>query len=79
MGRIAQRYVISALEKGQDVKKPSHAGTAAVRFIRRSVADRHYQWALDYLQRGDAAAAADILAQVLETAPGFATAWFALA
>lgn len=43
------------------------------------VADRRYQWALDYLQRGDAAAAADILAQVLETVPGFATAWFALA
>ena len=43
------------------------------------VADRRYQWALDYLQRGDAAAAADILAQVVETAPGFATAWFALA
>ena len=43
------------------------------------VADRRYQWALDYLQRGDAAAAADILVQVVETAPGFATAWFALA
>jgi predicted TPR repeat methyltransferase len=43
------------------------------------VADRRYQWALDYLQRGDASAAADILAQVVETAPGFATAWFALA
>jgi predicted TPR repeat methyltransferase len=43
------------------------------------VADRRYQWALDYLQRGDAAAAADILVQVLETVPGFATAWFALA
>jgi predicted TPR repeat methyltransferase len=43
------------------------------------IADRRYQWALDYLQRGDAAAAADILVQVLETAPGFATAWFALA
>ena len=43
------------------------------------VADRRYQWALDYLQRGDAPAAADILAQVVETAPGFATAWFALA
>ena len=42
------------------------------------VADRRYQWALDYLQRGDAAAAADILTQVVETAPGFATAWFAL-
>lgn len=43
------------------------------------VADRRYQWALDYLKRGDAAAAADILEQVVETAPGFATAWFALA
>jgi predicted TPR repeat methyltransferase len=43
------------------------------------VADRRYQWALDFLQRGDAAAAADILTQVVETAPGFATAWFALA
>src|SRR6187399_2673659 len=43
------------------------------------VADRRYQWALYYLQRGDAPAAADILAQVVETAPGFATAWFALA
>src|SRR5882724_5802040 len=43
------------------------------------VADRRYQWALDYLKRGDAEAAAEILAQVVETAPGFATAWFALA
>lgn len=43
------------------------------------VADRRYQWALDYLKRGDAEAAMDILAQVVETAPGFATAWFALA
>jgi predicted TPR repeat methyltransferase len=43
------------------------------------VADRRYQWALDYLKRGDAEAAVDILAQVVETAPGFATAWFALA
>jgi predicted TPR repeat methyltransferase len=43
------------------------------------VADRRYEWALDYLKRGDAEAAADILRQVVETAPGFATAWFALA
>jgi predicted TPR repeat methyltransferase len=43
------------------------------------VADRRYQWALDYLKRGDAEAAVDILTQVVETAPGFATAWFALA
>jgi predicted TPR repeat methyltransferase len=43
------------------------------------IADRRYQWALDYLKRGDPAAAADILEQVVATAPGFATAWFALA
>lgn len=43
------------------------------------VADRRYQWALDYLKRGDPEAAADILEQVVETAPDFATAWFALA
>jgi predicted TPR repeat methyltransferase len=43
------------------------------------LADRRYQWALDYLQRGDSMAAADVLEQVLETAPDFATAWFALA
>lgn len=43
------------------------------------IADRRYRWAIDYLKRGDAAAAADILEQVVETAPSFATAWFALA
>ena len=43
------------------------------------VVDRRYGWALDYLKKGDPAAAADILEQVVETAPGFATAWFALA
>ncbi len=43
------------------------------------VADRRYRWALDYLKRGDVQAAADILAQVVEATPGFATAWFALA
>lgn len=43
------------------------------------VADRRYRWALDYLDRGDAATSADILRQVVEDAPGFAAAWFALA
>ncbi len=42
------------------------------------VADRRYQWALDYLARGDQAGAAEILEQVVETAPAFAAAWFAL-
>jgi predicted TPR repeat methyltransferase len=42
------------------------------------VADRRYKWALDHAARGDFAAAADILAQTVELAPDFATAWFAL-
>jgi len=42
------------------------------------VADRRYKWALDHAARGDFAGAADILAQTVELAPRFATAWFAL-
>jgi predicted TPR repeat methyltransferase len=42
------------------------------------IADRRYHWALDYLARGDRAGATDILEQVLEAAPAFAGAWFAL-
>ena len=42
------------------------------------IADRRYQWALDYLARGDRAGAAELLEQALDVAPGFAGAWFAL-
>src|ERR1700761_2500864 len=42
------------------------------------IADRRYKWALDQAARGDLAGAADILAQAVELAPRFATAWFAL-
>ena len=42
------------------------------------IADRRYKWALDQAAAGDFVAAADILTQTLEIAPGFATAWFAL-
>src|SRR5262249_19413053 len=42
------------------------------------IADRRYKWAIDQAARGDFVAAADILAQTLEIAPAFATAWFAL-
>jgi predicted TPR repeat methyltransferase len=42
------------------------------------IADRRYKWALDQAGRGDFAAAADVLAQTVELAPNFATAWFAL-
>jgi predicted TPR repeat methyltransferase len=42
------------------------------------IADRRYKWALEHAARGDFAAAADVLEQTVELAPGFATAWFAL-
>jgi predicted TPR repeat methyltransferase len=42
------------------------------------IADRRYHWALDHAARGDLSGAADILAQTVELAPAFATAWFAL-
>lgn len=42
------------------------------------IADRRYKWAIDHARRGDLAGAAEILAQTLELAPRFATAWFAL-
>lgn len=42
------------------------------------LADRRYGWARDLEARGDLAGAADILAQALELAPEFASAWFAL-
>src|SRR5580692_7001668 len=42
------------------------------------IADRRYKWALDQVVQGDLAGAADILAQTVELAPSFATAWFAL-
>jgi predicted TPR repeat methyltransferase len=42
------------------------------------IADRRYKWALDHAAQGDLPGAADILAQTVELAPRFATAWFAL-
>jgi predicted TPR repeat methyltransferase len=42
------------------------------------IADRRYKWALDHAARGDLSGAADVLAQTVELAPRFATAWFAL-
>ena len=42
------------------------------------IADRRYKWALDHVAQGDLVGAADILAQTVELAPRFATAWFAL-
>ncbi|GGK34883.1 class I SAM-dependent DNA methyltransferase [Salinarimonas ramus] len=39
------------------------------------LADRRYAYAAGYLEDGDLAAAADLAAQALERAPGFAPAW----
>jgi predicted TPR repeat methyltransferase len=42
------------------------------------VSDRRYKAAVELAGRGDFVAAADVLAQTVEAAPDFATAWFAL-
>ena len=42
------------------------------------IADRRYEMARAYAADGDLAAAADLYAQAVELAPGFASAWFAL-
>jgi len=42
------------------------------------IADRRFEWARDLSAKGDFAAAADLLTQVLDLAPAFAAAWFAL-
>jgi predicted TPR repeat methyltransferase len=42
------------------------------------VADRRFDFARDLQLRGDVAAAADLLLQATELAPGFASAWFTL-
>ncbi len=42
------------------------------------IADRRYDFGRDLQLRGDLAAAADLMVQAIELAPGFASAWFAL-
>ncbi len=42
------------------------------------IADRRYDLARAYAAQGDLGAAADLYAQAVELAPGFASAWFAL-
>jgi predicted TPR repeat methyltransferase len=42
------------------------------------LSDRRYKAAVELAGRGDFVAAADLLAQTVDVAPGFATAWFAL-
>ena len=42
------------------------------------IADRRFEFAKDLEKRGDLAGAADLYAQAVEQAPGFASGWFAL-
>lgn len=42
------------------------------------IADRRFEWARGLTDAGDTAAAAELLAEVVTLAPGFAAAWFAL-
>jgi predicted TPR repeat methyltransferase len=42
------------------------------------IADRRFDFARDLQLKGDLAAAADLLSQAIELAPGFASAWFTL-
>src|SRR4030081_2573965 len=42
------------------------------------IADRRFDFARDLQLKGDLAAAADLLLQATERAPGFASAWFTL-
>jgi predicted TPR repeat methyltransferase len=42
------------------------------------IADRRFEFAKDLEKRGDLAGAADLYAQAVEVAPGFASGWFAL-
>ena len=42
------------------------------------IADRRFDFARDLQLKGDLVAAADLLSQAIELAPGFASAWFTL-
>jgi predicted TPR repeat methyltransferase len=42
------------------------------------LADRRYEWAMDFAARGDLSAAAELLDQAIERKAEFAAAWFAL-
>ena len=42
------------------------------------IADRRFEWARDLADKGDFTAAAGLLAQTLELAPAYASAWFTL-
>src|SRR4051794_25488681 len=71
--RIPFRYAISAaLPFEARVSIPLFASSG------NPIADRRYDLARGYAADGDLAAAADLFAQAVELAPGFASAWFAL-
>jgi hypothetical protein len=72
---MALRYVISALERPRKnmAAQPLFVSSA----IWSPTGATNGRWTIS--SAATRPAAADILAQVVETAPGFATAWFALA
>src|SRR5580700_2223197 len=59
----------------------TNVGTMPARLFLSSgdlVADRRYEFARDLWLKGDLVAAADLLQQAVELAPGFVSAWFML-
>jgi predicted TPR repeat methyltransferase len=59
----------------------TNVGTMPARLFLSSgdlVADRRYEFARDLRLKGDLVAAADLLQQAIELAPGFVSAWFTL-
>jgi predicted TPR repeat methyltransferase len=71
---MAQRYGIQAPLRGPDLTRADDALVSSGDLI----ADRRYGFGRDLASRGDLSAAADLFAQAVEAAPGFAAAWFAL-
>jgi predicted TPR repeat methyltransferase len=71
---MAMKYAIGAAMRDPEPAAPARQFLSSGDLL----ADRRYQVARELEARGDPAAAADVLAQALELAPGFASAWFAL-
>src|SRR2546423_887871 len=77
-GRIAAIYSLPDVSRA--FANPTVAIQVQPLFITSGdlIADRRFDAARHYWARGDLLAAADIMAQAVEAAPRFASAWFAL-
>ena len=71
MGRLAPRREVPTNAR-------SSVSAAAFDTSGDPVLDRRLDWARAFLTEGDFAAAAELLAETVEAAPGFAAAWFLL-